>query len=402
MKDINTIIGHYKDTAIDVFNFITTIPSPLAEFVFKRIVDEAYAIANVISFDCAKKQLIHAIGVNFNTEMDTDQICQFLGVNKYYKEIEGVVMEKDMLIEKLNNVCLWQNLPSSDGLIHAYSCYSVSNLGDDWIRNTETTIWSRLMNIIEEQGSDFFLYDSTVMELKNCFQRLGYQTLFINWCYNQLPSNYDCLFIDWYCKGKLVDVVLTTIFECGNNIISNSLMTLLLNECRHHRYLAEVTQSRYEDLRKIKPQLGVLYFEYEGEKKTNNKLISCMSLGFIPKSKNDRAPIGENLLYKLYEQLEYERYLDCGFEAFKVIFSGYHKHVKPIVWKKDVRELANFLCVLRAKDSERDKEYSKQAEHVFLQNNGKPCKWKSLNQPDTQHKSYKELKKIFSLVGIER
>lgn len=90
------------------------------------------------------------------------------------------------------------------------------------------------------------------------------------------------------------------------------------------------------------------------------------------------------------------------FEAFKVIFSGYHKHVKPIVWKKDVRELANFLCVLRAKDSERDKEYSKQAEHVFLQNNGKPCKWKSLNQPDTQHKSYKELKKIFSLVGIER
>jgi len=258
------------------------------------------------------------------------------------------------------------------------------------------------MNITEEQGCDIFSCDSTAMELNNCFQRLGYQTLFINWCYNQLPSNYDCLFINWYCKGKLVDIVLTTIFECENSIISNSLMTLLLKECRHHRYLAEVTQSRYENLRKIKPQLGVLYFEYEGEKKTNNKLVSCMSLGFIPKSKDDRGPICENSLYKLYEQLEYERYLDCGFEAFKVIFSGYHKHVKPVIWKKDVRELANFLSVLRAKDSERDKEYSKQAEHVFLQNNGKPCKWKSLNQPDTQHKSYKRFKEIFRLVGIER
>lgn len=403
MDEIDSIIDNYKNTAIAVFNFITSIPKPLSLFVFKRIIDESYDIARIISHEEARQQLIYAMCEYFNMEEKIDPICQYLDINKYYKEIDGLIEDKELLMSKLSSICNWGNLPPLEELVHAYSCYSISNLGNDWITNVDTAICYKLKNLVENNGIDYLNNENKYLEFDNCFLRLGYQMLFQNWYSNQSSSCDDTLFINWYCKGEIMDVILYTIFDCNNSITSIALMEFLKKECKRNEYLAEVTQNRYDKLRQIKPQLGMLCFEYEGEKKKNKtKSVYYLSLGSIPKSKVDRNPISDDLMYKLYDCLEGEGYLECGLEAFKNIFSDKHLRVKPIVWKEDVKSLANFLSILRAEESERNKEYSMKAGNLFVQKSGKPCKWKSIYQTDSQHKSYKLFREIFRTSGINR
>ena len=94
------------EIAFDVFLFLTSMPSPLAEYVYKRIVDEAYSIANAIPFEKAKSQLIESICGNISTEVvDINPICHFLGVGRYYKDVENSITDKDALIKLLEKIC---------------------------------------------------------------------------------------------------------------------------------------------------------------------------------------------------------------------------------------------------------------------------------------------------------
>ena len=47
-------IEEYTNTAISIFSFLQNIPSPLGEFIFKRIVEDAYSIADVMGIDVTR------------------------------------------------------------------------------------------------------------------------------------------------------------------------------------------------------------------------------------------------------------------------------------------------------------------------------------------------------------
>lgn len=390
------------EIAFDVFLFLTSMPSPLAEYVYKRIVDEAYSIANAIPFEKAKSQLIESICGNISTEVvDINPICHFLGVGRYYKDVENSITDKDALIKLLEKICSWQNLPCIEGLIQSYSCYSISITDTEWIADTKATLWNKLTELYETKGKEYFSNSNTILIKNNCFQRLGYQTFFFNWLGNESVSDDDVVFYNWYCKGELMDVVLNVIYSCGNDLISRSLLAWLIHQCELHQCLANITQIRYDSLRQIFPQLSVQNFEYKGEKKKESTINPVFALESIPKSKNNPNPIDKHSMEKLYNKLKEMGYIDCAFTEFDSIFSSRINKVRPIRWLKDVKELANFLLVLRG-DNTTSRDYSERAAKVFIQKTYKPCKMNSINQPNREKSNMQLFKDIFNSAGISR
>ena len=401
-NDNHINIDRDVDIALDVFLFLTSIPSPLAEFVYKRIVDEAYSIANAISFEKAKSQLIESISENINTMVeDINPICHFLGVGRYYKDVENSIMDKGALIKLLESKCSWQNLPCIDGLIQSYPCYSINITGTEWIADTKATLWNKLIELYDTKGKEYFSNSKTILVKNNCFLRLGYQTFFLNWLGNESVSDDDAIFYNWYCRGELMDVVLNTIYSCDNDLISRTLLAWLMNQCELHQCLASITQIRYDSLRQIFPQLSVQNFDYKGEKKKESIINPVFALESIPKSKNNSTPIDSNSMEKLYNKLKEMGYIDCAFTEFNSIFSSRCNKVRPIRWLKDVKELANFLLVLRG-DNTSSRDYSERAAKVFIQKNYKPCKMNSIYQANREKSNMQLFKDIFNSAGILR
>ena len=73
-------IDSNTNTAIEVFDFIVKLPSPLGEFVFKRITEDAYYIASVQQSDKVKEQLIESICISFQSSQSVDPVCKYLGI----------------------------------------------------------------------------------------------------------------------------------------------------------------------------------------------------------------------------------------------------------------------------------------------------------------------------------
>ena len=398
----NINIDICQETAFEVFWFLATMPTPLAEFVYKRIVDEAYSIASALPLEEAKNQLISSISENINTsEDDINPICHFLGIDRYYKDVENSITDKDALMKIFEKYCSWQNLPSAEGLVQSYSCFSIEITNTEWIAETKATLWNKLTSLTEIKGIDYFSNHNTILIKKNCFHRLGYLTLFMDWYSTKTPSVNDIVFYNWYCQGELIDVVLDTIYGCNNNIISKSLLAWLIQQCENHQRLAEITQIRYDLLRQIRPQLGVQNFDYKGEKKTNNTLLPVFALESIPKSSTDAIPIDSNSMKKLHYKLKEMSYINCSFTEFNSIFSSRCNKTKPIRWLKDVKELANFLLVLRG-DNKYSKDYSQRAAKVFLKKDGSPCSESSIYQANREDSNMQLFKDICNFAGIKR
>lgn len=401
-NDNHINIDRDVDIALDVFLFLTSIPSPLAEFVYKRIVDEAYSIANAISFEKAKSQLIESICENINTMVeDINPICHFLGISRYYKDMENSIVDKEALVTLLEQKCAWEKLPSIEGLIQSYPCYSIKITGTEWMADTRATLWNKLTELYETKGKEYFSNSNTILVKNNCFQRLGYQTFFLNWLGNESVPADDVVFYNWYCRGELMDVVLNTIYTCNNDLISKSLLAWLIHQCELHQSLAIITQIRYDMLRQILPHLSIQSFDYKGEKINNSIINPVFALESIPKSKNDSTPIDSHSMEKLYNKLKEMGYIDCVFTEFNSIFSSRCNKVRPIRWLKEVRELANFLLVLRG-DNKYSRDYSKRAAQVFVQKSTKPCRMSSIYQADREESNMQLFKAIFNSAGISR
>lgn len=409
MNKVNNIdIYNSLETAFDVFLFLTTIPSPLTEFIFKRIVDEAYSIASVIPFADAKKQLIESMSENINTiTVDINPICNFLNINRYYKDVEKFITDKNKLNKIFNKYCQWNQLPSSDDLIQCYSCYSIKRNNDnnmEWIPKTKRELRDKLSKLIDTIKDDFFDRNNTILEKNNCFHRLGYQTLFMNWISEKSPSINDIIFYNWYCKGELIDIVLDTIYRCNNDLISKTLLAWIIKQCESHEYLAKITQIRFNILRQINPQFSEQNFEYKGEKRESNTInSSVLALGTIPKSQKDSTPIDQICLNNLYRKLKEMNYIsqDCSNYEFEQVFSNRTNKVQPIKWLKHQKELANFLLILRD-NINYDNDYAERASRVFIKKNGDPCRKNTLYLADRDESNLQFFKEIFNASGIKR
>ncbi len=388
-------IETYTNTAIDVFDFIVKLPSPLGEFIFKRIIEDAYYIASVQQFEKVKEQLIESICISFQSSKSVDPVCKYLGILNHYKEVDGLVSDTDGLNKKLKEICRFSQLPPIEDLLLAYPCFSFQIPGDDYIDNTRELIRGRVMDIKNYEGKSA---NNEFTGIDNCFVKLGYQTLFEKWFCDCISPNYNEMIFRWYCKGELIDSVFDTIFKSGATSVSRALWDLLVHKCEQQYYLSLITQQRFDYYRVISPKLAYYEFKYKGEKKQENMDIIA-SLPCIPKSKDDSKPIDDDCMYNLHSRLVALGKIECEFECFKSAFSGSTKTTLPIKWLDRQKDLAAFLYILRA-EGRSNKAYAAQAAKVFIQKNGKACSASTLDQYDQPKISF--YKSLFNEVGITR
>lgn len=390
-------IGENTSTAIEVFDFIVKLPTPLGEFVFKRIVEDAYSIASIQSLETIRPQLLRAICDGIQTSQGVDPICKYLGINNLSdrKVVDQLVMESDELFAILKSLYKFDHLPPMEDLVRSYSCFSIPVAGDDY-ENTWEDIRKRMLTIVDVVGNKDSL---STMENSNCFIKLCYQTLFEKLASNNSSTQYDVLFYKWYCKGELLDTVFDTIYKCGVTSVSHALWENIVKKCEKNYYLARIVQERFDYYRVFSPNIANYSFEYRGDKKQESTVIVA-SLPCIPISKDNKNHINNDCMYKLYNMLILRGEIDCHYQEFVAAFSGRSQTTRPIKWLKSQRELATFLYVLQAKGKS-DQEYAEMASKVFIQKNDKKCSANTLNQPDYEQlkKDYKEL---FNSVGINR
>lgn len=390
-------IGVNAYTAIEVFDFIVKLPTPLGEFVFKRIVEDAYSIASIQSLETIKPQLLRAVCDGIQTSQSVDPICKYLGINNLSdrKEVDRLVMESDELFAKLQSLYKYDHLPPIEDLVRSYSCFSIPVAGDDY-ENSWEDIRKRMLAINDIADNNDSL---SSMEKSNCFIKLCYQTLFEKLASNNSSTQHDVLFYKWYCKGELIDTVFDTIYKCGVTSVSHALWENIVKKCEQNYYLAKIVQERFNYYRLFSPNIASCSFEYKGEKKLEATVVVA-SLPCIPISKDNRNQINDECMFELHKMLKLRGEIGCPYQVFLSAFSGRTQTTLPIKWLKGQKELASFLYVLQAKDKV-DKEYAEMASKVFVQKNDKPCSAVTLKQPDfgTLRKEYIEL---FNSVGINR
>lgn len=388
-------IERLTNTATEVYGFIMGLPSPLGEFVFKRIVENAYEIASVLPPEVVKRQLVEAISIHKESSKDLFLIYKYLGVVDHYKEIDGLIMEKDRLIKRLLDYCSFDNLPSQDLLIRAYTCFSPGAEDDEWLENLKASVRDKITGIIQNINDIGTLSD-------NCFHELGYKTLYLNWISGDC-SDFNKQFIDWYGKGKILNYVIDTIYKCNVYQISFSLWRHIQAECKTHRDLNNAFQACYDSYRKFS-NLPEKKFEYEGKEDNDkeNVVLALPQILIDPSDGNKESNYATSeMVYNLHSYLCARNMIDCTEEDFRAVFGGREKYAEPIKWTSTQLDLANFLYVVRGKNT-RDKNYTNDASKVFIQKNGKPCSSVTLNQEDTTAERYKEFKKILINIGLKR
>lgn len=391
------IIDKYVSTAIEVIRFIINLPSPLSQFVFRQIVQNGYAVASVLPRQEQKEQLLRAVCDGLELSKQTAPVYCYLGVERNYRQLDDTVQRMDDtcstddLFEKLKELCAWETLPPSVDLIQAYDCFSFSDNG-----NAES-----LREIVRVRLTEVMKSGIAVSQLRySCFRLLGFQTLFEKWIASMLDSNYDELFVNWYCKGEVIDVIIDTIAKSGVYSVSYALFERLKAQCEENYYLSIVVQQRYDFYRQFTASLPPYQFVYKGDKQYV-QIMKCMALPKIAKSGTDITPVDNNCLYKLWGLLRKRGDIECEFLRFQSVFSGTYQETHPIKWLSDQNSLAVFLFILRGKNKA-DKEYAKKAASVFLQKNGKQCSENTLNQANTQAPCYREYIELFKIANISR
>lgn len=374
----------YTNTAISVFSFLQNLPSPLGEFVFKRIVEDAYKVAEIIPAKEAIQQLIESICNSIETSRNLSQVYECLEVIKYQKEIDA--MEKEQLREFLLEEYRSKELPNASALVLAYSCFSPASVDDEYIENLKASVRSRMLPLTKAKFKNNILY-------KNAFQELGYKTFFLNWIYGELPD-FDELFFNWYCKGEILHSILDTAFNCEVSIISRSLMQHIQKECRNNYLLCNAFQNVYNSYKEC-TLVPVVTFK-SGKDMEDEYQSPILAL---PRIQVDGTNVSEICLFNLYDHLHKRGDIHCSFEEFTAVFSGRDSIAQPIKWYSSASKLAAFLLVVRGA-GKANKEYSFWAEKLFIQKSGKNAKANTLNQP--KYDAQIEYKNIFNKAGIKR
>lgn len=400
-EDASDIIEKYVNTSIDVIKFIINLPAPLSQFVFRQIVCNGYKMASVLPKQEQKDHLLKAVSLSIELSKQTAPVYCYLNVEHHYRRLDEAVQQMDettgteLLFNELKHLCSWDTLPDSAELIHAFDCFSFSDNG-----NTESLreiIRMRLEDVLYENPNiDKVLQNSHC----SCFLQLGYQTFFEKWIASMLDATFDDLFVKWYCKGEVLDIVIDTIANCGVYTVSQSLFERVVSQCAENYHLSNIVQQRYDYYRQFTASLSPYQFVYKGVVK-QNQLTKSMALPKITKSATDTNPIDESNLYDLWALLKKHGDIECEFLSFQSVFSGAFKETRPIRWLRDQNSLAVFLYILRAKHKA-DKDYAKKAASAFLQKNGKQCSENTLNQANTQASCYREYVDLFNEANIKR
>ncbi len=338
-KTVKTTIEDYKNTAFEVYSFITDLPEHLARFVFKRIVSEAYDTAKCYPVDEVIPQLAFSVSSYYNTAVDNPDndpekvrqaklhLANYLGLDVY--TMERVVRDTEMLTRTLLS-SRWDRLPDPENLVKSFLCFSYKEMPCD-IRNID--IWERLDDIIiESETADY----AAEFYNKNCFYQMGY----ITGLFNDRLDDIDKMAFHWYCKGHIMDAVFGCIWDNPNIQVSCILYKHLLDACTNKDF-SHITKTRYDIIRKTKPGWPEALFLPV----TAGKKALVKGFGLLPLRSDKEYQQKCQPFFEFSIKLQEKGYIVCSCERFIDIFTK-NNDVTPIEWRGDAQSLAAFANII--------------------------------------------------------
>lgn len=220
----------------------------LYSFVFRQGVLTSYAMADMFTGKERMEMFYKALIMHSDCTRDIAPIVELISPSDELKDTVKDAFRKGDC-DKLIEICSG-TLPEVQRMCQAREAFCVGKQLQDPSRISE---WSQH---VENKLRDAYAYDPQFVEREtlsvhnqNCFNALGFCSLFLNWMSDQLGHDYDNVFFRWYCKGEVLDYVFDTITRCGNTSVSRSLFRLLRNVAKNDPTLSEHVQHRFDEYR---------------------------------------------------------------------------------------------------------------------------------------------------------
>lgn len=397
--EVPTEINLWTEKALSTYRFLTELPSPMSNILFKRIIDESYSIVSTlpktVRIDTALEGICGAIELSCD---DFSPLLDYLGIRFIEKnEIDATIANnnREEIKEKLKSSIKLRDLPAKDDLVDSYPCFSQTVLDDEFLANYKEIVRDKLNRLATKYGNEFFRSSRPAGIIP--FQTLGYKTFFLEWFNDESDRQMDNRFFRWYCKGDLISIFLDTVFRGESTSVSRSLWQYINDKCGKDSFLRDITQELYDEYRRFTPSAPPHEFVFKGKRSKGESAESLKLFPALPRFvKQDKKNgfLSESEMFSLYGALIDRDFLDSDetpIDAFLKVFSGSGKTARPIKWHGSQKELATFLSVAQGRTT--SKKYSKTASALFLQKNEKPCKVSTLCQPDYDIKVFDDILK---------
>lgn len=370
------------ENAMSVYSFISELPFPFAQFVYKTIIDDAIKTSFFLSPQDGINQFVDAACDYLYEEADTSPLLKCLGMSDSQDEFDSAIASPENRKNIVKEHKKIMHLPQPEDFLAIMSCFIPERLGKKGKEIIFDSILNKLLNAPLCENP--IMKDSNASTICSHFDYLGYLTMLHNWYADpEWKADKDSLFISWYCEGRLLDFVLDAVYKCGVTSVSIDLWDHICRACYSDYRLANLFNSRYDGLRKFYHFNDFAPFESEkreepSEEETNGY---AMSLPKISKIEGYGCYTGPEVT-RIYQYLLDSECIDdqTTMPDFLNAFGGEGRRVKKIVWKSEQKKLATYLYVFNG--SKTDKHYAEQAAKLFLQRNGKQCKALTLNQPE--------------------
>ena len=381
------------EKAMSVFCFISELPSPFAEFVFRNIIEDAYTVASVLTDSTALSQFIDAVCDCIYAEADSLPLMECLGMTEHQDEFDEMVLEREELKRIVRKYMTISSVPSGTQLMSIMPCFIPARPEDDYKSAILDSLQNRMLSITKS-NPDIEEELKTSVSIPQ-FHYLGYLTRFHEWfSMEQSTLEENVLFYKWYSEGTLLDIVLDTVFKCGVSAISKDLWDYILKACNRDYHLADLFNRRYNELSRFYRWADTDPFEFLGIRNDTTKEDAESIKLSLPKIMREGGvePYSTDEVGYIYKMLVQSGYIDgrkTSIQDFLRAFDGKRNPVKQIVWEKRQKSLATFLLISNG-TGKTNKEHAEMAAKVFIQKNGKACSAVTLVQPD-YGKIYKDL-----------
>lgn len=403
----------YFNTAQAVYAFMTGGLTDLqSRYIFKKILEDAYEIANMYPIHEAVGfllEIINSLPNCIKTE-DKNRLIESLnlrGIQICVKTGDEIQFTHKSLTQSQ------QQLPPIEHLVQEFKLFDKNIYKDEgFFPNFE--LWKRLSKHIKNDDISAFLKQSVPDLERNCFYRMEYMIGYQKWNNeyvkvenDDMLTDYDKLYFRWYCLGEIMDVILDIIFSASNLELSKLIYFKLLIACKKDINLGKIVQERYAQICKIRkyPQTTIFYVS-EISKSTHSEPPRGLGQISILKKSTNQGYMDDGQIEALFWALVLNNHLLAEDNAkFKKIVSNDFID-GPIVWNTQSIHLTAFMNIAyypNIKNNKSENEADNQTKFIerarcmFLKSKEgsyyRPSSFKNYN--GEYRKAYNDMKRIF-------
>ena len=241
--DIMEKISEQSKQALALFDFIYNLPTPVNIFVYRTIVKEAIALADLYPKEEAIKDLAFSLCNSHNGQLcqggsliakalhvhvDSEREFKRMLLRKFYCDVEEYVKDIPSVIELTNT---FYDIFKKDDSKHSF-------LNED---SQEPFLNATKENYINKPTgikSNPFYKLSYISSVMYVFKRF--------WENEPDNHNYNDIFNKLYLKGNILNVIFDTIYKSDVTEISQQLYDILREKCDDNGYLCDIVNNVHE------------------------------------------------------------------------------------------------------------------------------------------------------------